>query len=552
MIETPADENNPEIGQGFDEAADGGEAAAKEQRRADRERKQDERRRNLAAVFGHGPGKLALVALLVFVVVGAAMGIRALTRDPEADAQAAADAKVDSPRAPEPTVTVEPISPEEAQRRAEVASREAEEAAAAGESYQPSFDPLIAGNGPADTGPAAFETTEAPPVDNPAGAGTTLRFRDRNAPQGPGTQGMPATAAATAAAPAAYPTHTVNPNQAAPAGQGGAPAEDEATRRQREQQLMQQYQQAVQARDTHVQQLRDAAMKQIEDYVGMSEGQSPLNGYGVASAAAYGTSDQQRTAGGGVAGSGLSPDPAAGGYNNPTNEPPLIKAGSTAYATLDSEMNTDDSPDVFATIRGGDWDGAKIIGTVQQGPRQAAINFTVLAPQDSRPTMSINAVALREEDLKRGMADDIDHHTFSRYTALAVSALMSGYGRAAAIVPGTSIVTPGGATIVTTQKPTDEEIRGAAIGEVGVQMSQEVRRGFNRPATYSTPAQRGFVLYFTRDVTSAQAPAQAPAQAQTPTSPPSYTMPAAEPTVPDTSAVNSTLPMTNNAQGGFQ
>ena len=79
------------------------------------------------------------------------------------------------------------------------------------------------------------------------------------------------------------------------------------------------------------------------------------------------------------------------------------------YAVLDSEVNTDDGGDVIATIRGGSWDKAKVIGSVERGPNNIRLRFITLAPHDERPTMSINAVALREKDAKQGVAEHIDH-----------------------------------------------------------------------------------------------------------------------------------------------
>lgn len=44
----------------------------------------------------------------------------------------------------------------------------------------------------------------------------------------------------------------------------------------------------------------------------------------------------------------------------------LIKTGTIMYATLDAEVNTDDGGDVLATIRGGKWNGSKLIGKIEQ------------------------------------------------------------------------------------------------------------------------------------------------------------------------------------------
>ena len=129
-----------------------------------------------------------------------------------------------------------------------------------------------------------------------------------------------------------------------------------------------------------------------------------------------------------------------------------------------------------------------------------SLTFTIMAPQDDRPTMRVRAVALREADAKLGMAEKIDHHTLSRYSALAAAALLQGAGRVYQQPVGTTTITDGG-VVTTTEEPSDRRVVGAAVGELGMAIGSEIRRrGFNQPSTYSTPAETGFVLYFLEDV----------------------------------------------------
>ncbi len=177
----------------------------------------------------------------------------------------------------------------------------------------------------------------------------------------------------------------------------------------------------------------------------------------------------------------------------------LIKTGNTLYATLDSEVNTDDGGVVLATVRGGEWAGSKLIGRVEQAPQNIRIVFSTLAPQDGRPTLSINALALRDTDLKQGVAETIETHLLSRYAALAASSLLGGAGKAFQGGVGSTVVT-GSSTVTTRSEPSSSEIIGNAVGGLGDAFSGEVKSGFNRPTTYATPANKGFVLYFLQDV----------------------------------------------------
>ena len=181
----------------------------------------------------------------------------------------------------------------------------------------------------------------------------------------------------------------------------------------------------------------------------------------------------------------------------------------------------------LATVRSGPWKGSKLIGQIEQAYNNMSLTFTIMAPQDDRPTMRVRAVALREQDAKMGMAETIDHHTFSRYTALAVAALLQGAGRLYQQPVGTTIITDVG-VITTTETPRDRQVIGAAVGELGMAVGSEIRnRGFNRPTTYATPAETGFILYFLEDVMP-----QSGEQQQQPVTLPPTAMPVSLPAMP--------------------
>lgn len=434
--------------------------------------KSDEMRKNFRAVFGSGVGKVALTAAAAVVITTAALGYRGLTSKPT---EVAAPSVVDMPNAPQPTVEVGAVSKQEAERRAQRAAVEAQEAAAQGQTYQPGFDTNIVSNAaPVPTGTTQFNVPNAPP--SPQG--------------GPAVPITVPTGQATSANPPTTNTTPVGASQQTQANQ------------QAQQRLEQELKQATAERDKHVGTVKEQVIKQAQALFGGETGQGGLNAQGAYSTVSYYPVKRGELA------------PAASNNNRQTqdavrtapetlgdpNSKLLIKTGNMMYATLDSEVNTDDGGDVIATVRGGKWDGSKIIGRVEQGPNNIRLKFSTMAPQDNRPTMRINAVALREEDAKQGVADDIDHHTLERYTALAAASLLSGYGRAYSYPVGTTVVTPGGSVTTTTQEPSNRQVIGMAVGEMGQSVAQEVRRGFNRPTTYSTPAQKGFGLFFMQDV----------------------------------------------------
>lgn len=477
-------------GAGFESEAPAQEAAGKTSTQS-KPRKSDEMKRNFLAVFGHGPGKFALIAILAVVLVGLALGYRGLTAK---KAEAGNTSKMDVPNAPTPEVGVGPVSDREAARRAEAASLEAEKAAAQGKTYQPGFDPhIVAANqdqAAAQNTPAQFNVG-APP--SPKGGAAQQQAVPITVPAGQ------ATASTTGSA--------TNPQQQAQSGQTAQQQQSQAeqqaaTRREQE------YQAAKTERDKYVNTMREQVLKQVTGLFGDGQQQAQVNAVGAYSAVSY----YPVNAGNGANGQGnaavktgitpVIPEKAktADGLSiGDSKGKMLIKTGNMMYATLDSEINTDDGGEVLATVRGGKWDGAKLIGRIEQSPNNIRAKFSILAPQDSRATMRISAVALREEDAKQGVAENIDYHTLSRYTSLGVASLLSGYGKAYAIPAGTSIVS-NGTVITTTEDPTNKRVVASVVGEMGTAIAGEIRRGFNRPTTYSTPAQHGFGLFFLQDV----------------------------------------------------
>ena len=425
----------------------------------------DVKRRNLMATFGSGPGKLALIAVAVIVVVFGVLGVSNLRNPPTVSSKS----QVDAPTSPPNRVTTSAVSPEEAARRAEQSRKEAEAAQNAGNSYQPGFDYNL-GDASKQQRPetsakfSGFETPEEAAARTQTNG--SARSMQTQAQGGNGTH------------------QQITPQQQA-----------EQQRREQEMQraadkLTTEQKTAEGERDKYIESVSQEIVKQIGGMFS-SQGGDSLNNLGSYSQTTYYNAPAKDNS---------ATERAIAAHQRATARKAVIKAGSTAYATLDSEANTDDGRTVLATVRSGKWKGSKLIGQIEQAYNNMSLTFTILAPQDERPTMRVRAVALREVDAKLGMAEKIDHHTLSRYTALAAAALLQGAGRVYQQPIGTTVVTNGG-VVTTTEQPRDRQVIGSAVGEVGMAIGSEIRRrGFNQPSTYSTPAETGFILYFLEDV----------------------------------------------------
>jgi Bacterial conjugation TrbI-like protein len=180
---------------------------------------------------------------------------------------------------------------------------------------------------------------------------------------------------------------------------------------------------------------------------------------------------------------------------------PLFKAGDILYATLINGVNTDDGFNVMATIYGGAYDQATLLGTVQMQNKNISIQFNMLSPKDRNlKSLPIQAMAIREEDARQGVAEGVNNHTFARYSYLFAASMLKAFGKAAQGASRTTVGL-GGAMVTEQEKVTDtREIAKQGLGEVGTTLSGEVKRHFNQPPTYTIPAGQGIGVVFTQDI----------------------------------------------------
>lgn len=425
---------------------------------------------NFNSVFGHGIGKAGLVIAGIFVLVAGAFAMRGLNSPKGPQLQSA---QVDVPRAPVPDVSVDPLDPKEAERRSQQAALEADIASQKGQTYQPGFNAVIAEE-KKSTGQATLNV----PGQDPAPAVT---------PPVPPVQ-------------VALPAETAQQTQQ---------AQQEEQRRQNE------LDKQRAERDKYIAAVRGGVTEQAGEMLQGKGKEAGFGGRGIYSTISY-MPTAKTAVPAAAAGNAAMPmgAPAAGdtavgapatagnaGANGAAKKKILFKAGSTAFATLDSEVNTDDGGEVFATMHGGKFNGARLIGKIEQGPRNIRLRFSILAPQDDRPTTAINAIAIREEDAKQGVAETIDNHTLSRYTALLAGSILSGVGRAALEPQGETIVLPNGQVVISQPELSNKRIAMYALGEVGNNAGAEVRKNFSQPPTYITPANKGIGLIFLTDAT---------------------------------------------------
>jgi uncharacterized protein YjeT (DUF2065 family) len=282
---------------------------------------------------------------------------------------------------------------------------------------------------------------------------------------------------------------------------------EEAKRKQKEDQL----QRAQQLKLSELQQ------KQVAAIVSNMESQSKdafkaWNEYAIQAYTPGATQDKDKN-GGDPAGSDGGPSSGAGGSGGAASADVLIKAGAIMYAVLDTAVNTDEPGPVVATITGGKYQGAKVLGDIQMAAtpgtggraEKVIINFSTLSiPADlTAKSLQIKGVAIDLDTARTALASDIDHHYLLRYGTLFASSFMTGYAKvitSAGTVQTNSQST--GTTTTTTPTLSSRQQIFASLGEVGKQFGAATSTYFSTPNTITVDAGTGIGVLILSDVTS--------------------------------------------------
>lgn len=179
---------------------------------------------------------------------------------------------------------------------------------------------------------------------------------------------------------------------------------------------------------------------------------------------------------------------------------PLIYAGETFRAILKNEVNTDHGTEVIATLLQGPFKGATLIGVANKTSENIQFNFTRLL-QKGKPDIAITATARQIGTNSSGMADSIKKHYLKRYSALVISSALSGIGEAYEQTSGSSATIEGSTVISNATEPSTDRIIGNAVGELGDELSDEIKKQQNTPTTFITKTGKVFNVFFSQSVT---------------------------------------------------
>jgi polyhydroxyalkanoate synthesis regulator phasin len=179
----------------------------------------------------------------------------------------------------------------------------------------------------------------------------------------------------------------------------------------------------------------------------------------------------------------------------------LIKAGTIAYAVLDTAVDSDypDTP-IMATIVQGPLKGAKVIGklSLAAGQDKVSLNFTQIDTEAWPSAKSISAFAVDPETARTVLASNVDHHYLKRYGAIMATSFLSGYANAITQAGTSTTGIFGTSSNHPELSPSNKLL--AAIGQIGTNLNSTVLPYVNTPATVKVDSGVGIGILFVAEV----------------------------------------------------
>ncbi len=181
---------------------------------------------------------------------------------------------------------------------------------------------------------------------------------------------------------------------------------------------------------------------------------------------------------------------------------PLVKAGTVAYAVLDTAVDSDypDTP-IMATVVQGPLKGAKLLGklSLATGKDKVSINFTQIDKDEWITTKTVSAFAVDPDTARTVMASNVDYHYLKRYGAIMATSFLSGYS-SAITQAGTSTTGIFGTSSEHPELSPTSKI-AVGLGQIGTNLTSIVQPYVNTPVTVKVNSGVGLGILFVSDVT---------------------------------------------------
>ena len=166
-----------------------------------------------------------------------------------------------------------------------------------------------------------------------------------------------------------------------------------------------------------------------------------------------------------------------------------LRPGDILHAVLQTAINSDEPGPVRARVVGERFKDAILLGSlapfspvVGNRPERVLVRFQYLTDRDR--VYDLDAYAIDPSTTRTALADNVNHHYFSRWGALIAASFLEGYGNAVRASNRNTTIGLFGNVITTPKDDIDDtEIAKEALGTVGERLSDAVGQHFSRPNT---------------------------------------------------------------------
>ena len=170
----------------------------------------------------------------------------------------------------------------------------------------------------------------------------------------------------------------------------------------------------------------------------------------------------------------------------------LALAGHISFAMLDIGVNSNDQSPIEATIEGGRFHGARLLGSFKREHQVVVMQFNIMTFNGQ--SYPINAYAISAKNARVGMATTVNNHVLYRYGWLFAGAFLQGINQA--LQDANQTVLAGNGFALMTHQLNNGQILEQAAGNVGNVMVPIAENRFNTPPTVRVPAGTGMGILF--------------------------------------------------------
>ena len=170
----------------------------------------------------------------------------------------------------------------------------------------------------------------------------------------------------------------------------------------------------------------------------------------------------------------------------------MALAGHISFAMLDIGVNSNEPSPIEATIEGGRFHGARLLGSFKREHQVVVMQFNIMTFNGQ--SYPINAYAISTKNAHVGMATSVNNHVLYRYGWLFAGAFLQGLDQA--LQESNQAVTVGNGFAVMTNQLNNGQILEQAAGNVGNVMVPIAENRFNTPPTVRVPAGTGMGILF--------------------------------------------------------